>query len=110
MTVTAAEVCAWAQVDEPEAESDDEAILLRLIAAVTERAVTLFGFPDPEAAEPEDWTEFQNQVVIEVTAEQYVTGRNSNQGVAEFEGQSPARANSIEYALKRRCSPSIGFA
>lgn len=106
MTVTAADVCAWARVPTPDPESTDVDLLARVLAAVTERARTYFGF-DPDPAE---WTADQDQAVIEVAAEQWVGGRNTSFGVAEFDGSVPVRANSIDFGLKRRLPAVVGFA
>ena len=110
MTVTVADVASWARVPVPEPESDEHAVFSRVLAAVTERAVHAFGFPDPASEQPEDWTAAQDQAVIEVAVEQLVGGRNTNYGVAEFEGGPLVRTNSIDYGLLRRASPQFGFA
>lgn len=105
MSVTPADVALWARVPAPPVESVDLEVLERVIAAVVERAVTAFAFPDPV-----EWTAFQDQTVIEVAAETWIAGRNAPQGVAEFGDGPVVRANSIDYALRRRVGAPMGFA
>lgn len=106
MAVTVADVAVWAQQSVPEAESDDEIILARLLAAVTARAVTYFRLD----ADPAEWSADQDQAVIEVTAEQWIGARNTQFGEAEFDNMPGARANSIDYGLKRRLGVPAVFA
>ncbi|HWL44537.1 MAG TPA: hypothetical protein VNQ73_16475 [Ilumatobacter sp.] len=104
--VTAADVALWARVPAPDDVSPEAEVLERVIAAVTERAVTLFGL----IGDPAGWRPDETQAVIEVAAETWIAGRNAPQGVAQFEGGPLVRAQSIDYGLKRRLSVPVGFA
>ncbi len=103
MAVTAATVARWAK--QPVPVDDELEVLDRLILAVGEEAIEHFGL-DPEEAE---WTARETQAVIEVVAEQWIGGRNSQFGTAEFDDGPALRTNSIPYGLKRRLQPVIGF-
>jgi hypothetical protein len=105
MTVTVADVAGWARVAPPTDPSSEHDVFSRVLAAVAERAILAFGADE----DPANWTETQNQAVIEVAAEQLLAGRNTVQGVVEIEGLPLMRANTIDYALGRRLT-RFGFA
>lgn len=106
MTVTNDDVTQWAQRTDAPTSDPEAGILTRLLTAVTERAVDTFGLN----ADPAQWSELENQAVIEVTAEQWLAARNTAYGAGGLDDGPTIQAQSIAVGLKRRLPPAIAGA